>query len=220
MTSLEEYPVMVKNPLLAYIIGQSGLVASDTTNVCCSVASAVLSSCDTLGIAPMKLESSDVRFDSAPLNRSSDVLLLPVRFDTNSDDVPLRPHSAVRSAMVSAARICSAGPLKAIHLLAGSSLSLLLEAELTFTKVLTGSGSFSSMNRRSLPVDSSILRILRPGIAMNSEPPAEVHRRQLKWKNSDTMRGPGEKNRASMAAGSDDREEPKKKWRTLTGFFR
>lgn len=48
---------MVKNPLLAYTMGQCGCVASETTKVCCNVDRAVLSSWDTLGNAP---ESEDV----------------------------------------------------------------------------------------------------------------------------------------------------------------
>ncbi|PON41877.1 hypothetical protein TorRG33x02_337130 [Trema orientale] len=114
---------MLKNPLLAYIMGHSGLVASDTTKVCCSVARASFSSCDTLGSALSypETDSPDVLVDSAPppsnefrtLSPSQDsfpppplalAVIPPPPIDLKllspTSDFTTSPHSAALSAML------------------------------------------------------------------------------------------------------------------------
>lgn len=81
MTSLGVYPVMLKKPALAYRIGKSGCVASDTTNVCWNVESASLTSRETFG----RLEGW---LASLPASDASDVLMDAVTVGSVIDTRP------------------------------------------------------------------------------------------------------------------------------------
>lgn len=99
MTSREVYPVMLKNPALAYKIGKSGCWASDTTKVCWNVESASLSSLDTRGKfegpSLAASDASDVLFDAAVNEvpdvrsvRSTDARTSPWSVDARSPPSP------------------------------------------------------------------------------------------------------------------------------------
>jgi hypothetical protein len=107
---------MVKKPPLAYMIGQSGLVASETTNVCCNVARASFSSWDTLGKTPPAPSSSDVLVEStkneffllvSPPSSSScsDLIAVDLKVPSPTSDLTTNPHSALLAAMLASVSI-------------------------------------------------------------------------------------------------------------------